>query len=232
MEKLALVTGANRGIGKEVCRQLAKEGYEVILTARDPEKGKTAARDLQQEQKDITIHFHQLDVTDPASIAALKDFVADKFGRLDLLVNNAGIVGSSTGTTSVDLEIIRKTFEINFYGPFQLSRQLLPFLKKSSDGRIINVSSRMGQLNDANSGFAGYRISKTALNALSAVMAADLLKAKIKVVAVCPGRTQTDMGGKGAPRSLKEGASGLTWLAISPDVISGKFYRDGKTIDW
>lgn len=228
-QKIAVVTGANRGIGKEIARALAVHGVKVILTARDPEKGLATVSRLSLQKLDVL--FHQLDVTSEASIAELTSFISREFGRLDILVNNAG-VGGGFDTISIPLAEFRNTVETNFYGPFMVSRALVPLLKKSSSGRIVNVSSGMGALNKMGGGYAAYRVSKTALNSLTAIMAADLAGTHIRINAMCPGWVRTDMGGPGAPRSVEQGAETAVWLALDPNIPSGKFFRDKKIIEW
>lgn len=231
MKKIVLVTGANRGIGLEICRQLARQDMTVILTARDPAKGEEACRRLQDEG--FAAVFHQLDVTDPHSIDALKEFVQRESGRLDVLVNNAGIGIGSKGAADADLHEVRQIMEINFYGAWRLILALLPLLRKSVEGRIINISSGMGAWRNLTGGYAGYRLSKTMLNALTVLMANELRNSNIKVNAMCPGWVQTEMGGRGAPRSVEKGAETAVWLAtLSNGGPTGKFFRNKKEINW
>jgi NAD(P)-dependent dehydrogenase (short-subunit alcohol dehydrogenase family) len=159
-----VVTGGNRGIGLDVCRQLAQRGAQVVLTARQSEAGQDAVRKLAAQK--LTVQFHPLDVTDPPSVTALRDFLDRTFGRLNVLVNNAGILSKEDrGGLDVPLQTVRATLETNTLGPLHLSQALAPLLRRSSSARIVNVSSGMGALSDMQGGYAAYRISKTALNA-------------------------------------------------------------------
>jgi len=229
-QRTILVTGANKGIGLEICRQLARLEMRVILTARDKDKGLEAVKLLEPEKG--TVEFHQLDVTDPASIAALHDFLHQEVQQLDGLINNAGIGVGTGGADEADIQEMRAILETNLFGPIQLTQALLPLLKKSSDGRIVNVSSGMGSLTNMGSGYAGYRISKTALNSFTAVLAQDLADTNITVNTMHPGWVRTDMGGQNAERSVEEGADTAVWLATAPNLPSGKFFMDRKEIPW
>ena len=230
-QKIVLVTGANKGIGFEICRQLAGKGLAVIMTSRNQERGMKAAEQLKRQ--DLLVDFHLLDVTDSASIKALERYLETKHDRLDVLINNAGIfIDDEMDSLNVDMDTVRKTFETNFIGPFLVSQVMLPLLKKSDDGRIINISSGLGQLSDTGSGFPSYSMSKAALNMLSAKMAADLKGTKIKVNSICPGWIKTDMGGKEAPGTVEEGADTAVWLATASQIPNGKFLRNRKVIDW
>ncbi|WP_340104873.1 SDR family oxidoreductase [Rhodohalobacter sp. 8-1] len=230
--KIALVTGANRGIGFETCRQLAEKGFTVILTSRNREKGKQAAEKLRREYSDI--EYHQLDVTDDETVMHVADYVKESHGRLDVLVNNAGInYDSNEHAITADLDIVRDTLETNLLGPWRVSKAFIPLIKKSESGRIVNVSSGSGALNNMTGGTPAYGVSKTALNALTVKLADELKGSGILVNAVCPGWVRTDMGGSAAPRSKEEGASGIVWAATLPgDGPTGGFFRDGKRIEW
>ena len=238
-EKVALVTGANRGLGFETCRQLAKKGFKVILTSRNQEKGEQATETLKKEGLDVT--FHQLDVTDQSSIEAVKTFVDKSFGRLDVLINNAGIFRDKGGIASDenpsvllgDVDAIQTTFDTNVYGVFRMCKTFVPLMQKNKFGRVVNVSSGMGQLSEMNGGYPGYRLSKTAVNALTRIFSEELKDANILVNSVCPGWVKTDMGGPNATRSIEEGVDTFVWLASLPDGgPSGKFFRDRKVIAW
>jgi len=230
--RIAVVTGANRGIGKEIARQLAKKGIHVILTARDEAKGKSACEEIMQKGMDI--EFHRLDVADGLSIQLLVRFINEKHGKLDILVNNAGIYLQDLDgrVDEVSIEIVRKTMDTNCYGPFRLCKALIPLLTKSAGGRIINMSSGMGALKDMGGGSPAYRISKTALNALTVTLASDLQDTPIRVNTMCPGWVKTDMGGSGATRDVEKGAETAVWLATASRVPTGKFFRDRKIISW
>ena len=230
-KKLAVVTGANRGIGLEVCRQLAGRGLKVILTARDQEKAKVACEQLKKQRLDVI--FHQLDLTDTGSIKNLARYIEKEFGKLDVLVNNAGILHPKDGpSTEVDLDAVRQTFETNLIGALALSQAMIPLMRKGG-GRIINVSSNMAVLADMVGGYAAYRISKVALNAATRVLASELAGTKILVNSMSPGWVRTDMGGEGAPLSAEEGADTVTWLAMLPDGgPTAKFFREREEIAW
>jgi len=229
-KKLAVVTGANKGIGKEIVRQLAEKGMHVILTSRNFDRGTLALRDLDNE----SIRYHQLDVTSQNSIAGLHDYIKREFGSLDVLVNNAGINYDTWHTAlGADLDNVRETFETNFFGAWQTIQILLPMLTKSKSARVINVSSGAGALNDMGAGTPGYSASKAALNVLTIKMAAELIKNKISINSVCPGWVRTEMGGATAPRSVEEGAETIVWLATEADhSLTGKFFRDKQEISW
>jgi NAD(P)-dependent dehydrogenase (short-subunit alcohol dehydrogenase family) len=231
--KIAVVTGANRGIGFEICRQLAAKGISVVLTSRDEAKGRMAVAQLRSQG--LEIEFYQLDVTDTSGIQRLGGFLARKYGAADILVNNAGIMADAKGTgmLGVPLQIIRTTMETNVYGPLVLCRELIPLMRKKNYGRIVNISSGLGQLSEMGGGMPAYRMSKTALNALTRTLAAELKGTNILVNSMCPGWVKTDMGGPNAVKTLAEGADTAVWLATLPDGgASGGFYRDRKAISW
>ena len=228
---IVVVTGANRGIGYEISRQLATRGAQVVFTARKPEAGKVAVKKLAAQN--MTVQFHPLDVTSSKSIVALREFLKRTYGRVDVLINNAGMIarGDAPGL-EVDLETVRITLETNALGPFHLSQTLVPLLEHSKRARIVNISSGMGALSEMESDYAAYRISKTALNAVTAILAAEL-RDKIVVNAACPGWVRTDMGGRSAERDVTEGADTPVWLALdAPQSLTGKFVRDRKVIPW
>ncbi len=229
---IALVTGGNRGIGFEIVRQLARREATVILTARRPDAGAAALAKLAREG--VHVSFQALSVTDESSIEALAAHVGAKFGRLDVLVNNAGISSSSdAGGHDVSLATVRETLETNTLGPLRMAQALLSLLAKSPAGRIVNVSSGMGALNDMEGGHAAYRISKTALNAVTRILAADLAAHRIAVNSMCPGWVRTDMGGAHAERDVAEGADTAVWLTLdAAQSLTGGFYRDREPIPW
>lgn len=232
-ERIALVTGANRGIGLEICRQLAKEGIKVVLSARDAAKGEAAANKL--AGSGCAVSFHRLDVTSEDSVAETLTWIDQTFGRLDILINNAGVSLDVRGTPALalDAKTLRDTLEINLVGPLRLSQAAIPLMQANHYGRIVNVSSTMGQLANMGGSSAAYRISKTALNALTRVLAAEIKDANIKVNCMHPGWVKTDMGGASAPKSVEEGADTALWLAVLPeDGPSGGFFAERKLIPW
>jgi NAD(P)-dependent dehydrogenase (short-subunit alcohol dehydrogenase family) len=233
-QRVAVVTGGNRGIGLEICRQLAKRGdMRAVLTARDPKKGKAAAEKLRDEG--LAVESHELDVTSEMSIKTLAGWLAGTWERCDVLVNNAGILADPRGSRVLDSQVktYRETLETNLIGPLMLIQALVPLMKRHGYGRIVNLSSGQGQLSDMGVGTPAYRISKTALNALTRTLAAELTGSGILVNSMCPGWVKTDMGGPGAPRTVEQGADTAVWLATLPDDgPNGGFFRDCKPIPW
>ncbi len=231
-QRVAVVTGANRGIGLEICRQLAQEAIHPILTSRDEAKGQTARQELVKEGLDVG--YHPLDVTEPESVQRLVAHLQQKHGRLDILVNNAGIaIDRGTGVLHTDLDTLRQTMETNLYGPLRLCQALVPLMRRQKYGRIVNLSSSMGQLSTMRSEAPSYRVSKTALNALTRILATYLQGTGILVNSMCPGWVRTDMGSPNAPRSVEEGADTAVWLATLPEGgPTGGFFRDRKAIPW
>ncbi len=231
MDKIALISGANRGIGLETGKQLLELGWNVVFTARNMHEGRPLINKLREKWK--SAWFHQLDVTDEQSISDVAEYVEDTCGRLDVLINNAGImIEENHKIMNVELDDLHKTMATNLYGPLMLTRTMLPFFKDSKDARVINVSSRMGQLSGMEGGHAAYRISKAALNALTIVMAKELEDDGIRVNTICPGWVRTDMGGPNANKTIKEGADTAVWLATADKIENGKFYADRKIINW
>ena len=228
-KRVAVVTGANRGIGREIARQLAQRpDLHVVLTARDDKKGAAAA-------KSMGVEFQPLDVDSEKSVAALAGFLGRTHGRCDILVNNAGILADPRGSRLLDskVETWRETLATNVLGPLMLAQALVPLMRKHRYGRIVNVSSAMGQLSDMGTGSPAYRVSKTALNALTLILAADLGGSGILVNSMSPGWVRSDMGGAGAPRSVEQGADTAVWLATLPDNgPTGGFFKDRKPIPW
>lgn len=232
-KKVALVTGANKGIGLEICRQLAKQDIRVILTARDENKGKEAV--LKLEKEGIELSFCQLDVAFDESVSKVAEFIEKKFGRLDILVNNAGImIDDGAMAMNPDFDVIRKTFEVNALGTLRMVSTFLPFMEQNKYGRIVNVSSGMGQLHEMGGGFPGYRLSKLAVNGLTKMLCVEVSStSNILINSMCPGWVKTDMGGENATRTVEEGADTAIWLATLPnDGPSGQFFRDRRRIDW
>jgi NAD(P)-dependent dehydrogenase (short-subunit alcohol dehydrogenase family) len=234
-KQIALVTGANRGLGFETSRQLAQQGIHVILSSRDIVKGEAAVEKLKAEG--LTVSYHPLDVADSESVKRLAQFIQEQFGHLEILVNNAGIFIDTQDTAEsifqANLETLQRTYETNVYGPLQLCQALIPLMQKQGYGRVVNVSSGMGQLSDMNGGSAGYRLSKTGLNALTRIFADELKETNILVNSVCPGWVRTDMGGPNADRNIEEGVNTIVWLATLPDGSpTGLFFRDRQPIPW
>ncbi|CFX49744.1 Short-chain dehydrogenase [Candidatus Filomicrobium marinum] len=234
--RVALVTGANRGIGLEIVRQLGRLGVMPIIASRELDKGKRAAEQLASEGLEPAVV--QLDVDDPQSIATGVANAKDLFGRIDILVNNAGILidGPSSGAPTVEnvpLSIVQQTFTTNIFGPLLMIQAVLPTMKEIGYGRIVNLSSGLGQLSEMGGGYPAYRMSKAALNTLTRTLASDLGHGDIKVNAMCPGWVKTDMGGPEATRSPEEGAETAVWLATLDDSgPTGGFFRDKKQIAW
>ncbi len=228
------MTGANKGIGFEVARQLVRERFRVFLGARNQEAGKVAAEKLNQEGKNQgKISFLEIDVSQPESIQRAAEEFARQSDRLDALVNNAGILlDEDKDVLALSAEMFQTTLRTNTLGALLVAQAFLPFLRKSDNPRIVNVSSGGGQLADGADGWApAYCISKTALNGVTAQLAAAL--PDFAVNSVCPGWVRTDMGGANATRSVAEGASGIVWLAAdAPQGETGKFWRDRKVIPW
>jgi NAD(P)-dependent dehydrogenase (short-subunit alcohol dehydrogenase family) len=229
---VALVTGANRGIGREVCRQLAERGYEVVLSARDGKQAQAAAEDIAHATA-ATVRPLTLDVADAKSIEEAAAQLRRGPGRLDVLVNNAG-VGTDWGVsgTSPDFEAIARALDTNFYGAYRLSVAVLDLLRESAHPRIVNVSSGMGGVAEMGGWSPGYRVSKAAMNAMTRILATELKDQGVLVNSACPGFVNTDMGGQfGAKKPVEDGAAGVVWLATLPDGgPTGGFFRDGKPI--
>ena len=230
---VALVTGANRGIGLAVVRGLLERGYLTVLGSRDPARGEAAAASLSAGPAGERVLPRRLDVTDPSSIERVASELAERFGRLDVLVNNAAILYDTwQQATTADLDVVREAMETNLYGPWRMVQLLLPLLRASRHGRIVNVSSEAGSLSSMGAGTPAYAVSKAALNALTRILAAELRGSHILVNAVCPGWVATDMGGPGG-RPVAEGAASVLWAVDLPDNgPSGGFYRDGRPLAW
>lgn len=267
--KIVLVTGGNRGIGFEICRQMDELGHTVIMGSRDLEKGKLAAGSFSEN-----VIVKQLDVNDEESIRSLFEWIKTDFGKLDVLINNAGIgeiqnankngvlaraknfmeanlfgarqinkliipilyksgiVSQKNGAGNISLSNVKQVMETNFYGAWRMIQVFVPLLLKSEDGRIINMSSGMGELKGLAGDYPGYRLSKTSLNALTIIFSNELKTEGIKVNAMCPGWVKTDMGGPNAPRTVSQGADTAVWLATEKEIPTGKFFRDREEISW
>jgi NAD(P)-dependent dehydrogenase (short-subunit alcohol dehydrogenase family) len=228
---VAVVTGANRGIGREVVRQLAESGYLVVLGARDAQRGRAAADDLGGEAAGIVAR--QLDVADDASVRAAADWVGDAFGRCDALVNNAAIeYDTDARATSADLDRVHRAMETNLYGAWRCALAFLPLLRRSPHPRLVNVSSGGGSISSMGAGTPAYSVSKAALNALTRILAAELRGDGVLVNAVCPGWVETNMGGPGG-RPVADGAASVTWaVRLGDDGPNGGFFRDGRPVEW
>ncbi len=227
--KNIVVTGANRGIGLEISKQLIEAGHHVIFTSRTESKGAAALKTIDPDGSHSALYI--LDIGDQQSILNFTKKIKSDYDHIDVLINNAGIFADGNQMThNIDMGMLEKTLQTNLYGPILLSKELIPILKKSDDPRIVNVSSGMGAINDLAGGYPAYRISKTSLNAFTINLAAEL--SDFKINAVCPGWVRTDMGGAGASRSVEQGAETPVWLALDSAVKSGKFHRDKRVIDW
>lgn len=237
--KIAIVTGANKGIGFEVAKQLAKDKILVILTSRDEQKGKDALDQL--KSMGYAGYYHQLDVTDQNSIDEFAKHMKEGIGKVDILVNNAGIFPEQeieNGEKTISIfdvpeEKILRAFTTNTLGPLRLIRALVPIM--SPDATIVNVSSTMGQLSTMDSAFPAYRISKTALNVITKLTADELKEnTDITINSVCPGWVKTDMGTQKAPKTVEQGADTIVWLALGANGThpTGKFFQDRKEIEW
>jgi NAD(P)-dependent dehydrogenase (short-subunit alcohol dehydrogenase family) len=229
MSQVAVVSGGNRGIGLEVVRQLAERDYEVVLGSRDLARGEAAARVLGREN----VQVRQLDVASDVSVDRFGRDLRDGFERVDVLVNNAAIDYDSWQTAAAaDLGVVREALETNLLGAWRLTKAVLPLLRKSERGRIVNVSSEAGSLAGMRGREPAYRASKAALNALTRMLASELAADRILVNAVCPGWTATDMGDHGG-RPVAVGAASVVWAAtLDADGPSGGFFRDGKPLPW
>lgn len=241
-KKVALITGANKGLGFEMARQLGQAGVKVVLAARDPQKGRAAAQKLEHEGQDV--EFLKLEVTDKNDQLAASRYLEEKFGRLDILINNAGIaedvMGSGKVSTTTE-DAIRRTFETNFFAPVALTQVLLPLLKKSDAGRIVNMSSILGSqtlhadlkspIYDFKS--LAYDASKAALNSFTIHLAHELKDTKVKVNSAHPGWVKTDLGTDAAPMEIPEGAkTGVELALLGEDGPTGGFFHLGKTLPW
>src|SRR4051794_26018413 len=227
-QKTALVTGANKGIGFEVVRELSRMGFRVFLGARNVDAGRAAAKKLGGD-----VAFIELDVSDPQSIRRAAEEMGRQSDRLDVLINNAGILlDEDKGALTITPEIFEKTVRTNTLGPWLVTQAFVPLLKKSRQPRVVNVSSGGGQLEDGADGWApAYCVSKTALNGVTVQLAAAL--PKFAVNSVCPGWVRTEMGGENADRSVAEGAATIVWLATdAAHDLTGKFVKDRKIIPW
>ena len=228
---IAIVTGGNRGIGYEICKELARIGCNVVLTCRNEIEGRHAVAKLDFGDK---IVFHKLDVTNIKDIESLRDWIVATYGRLDILINTAGVyLVEGVSVFDVDEKIMRDTLEVNFYGAFHMCRAFVPLMRENGYARIVNVSSGYGAMSEMGGKVAAYRISKAALNALTLIMAQELRDNNIKVNAVCPSWVSTEMGGKMAPVTPKAAAKDIVHFAILGETgQTGGFFRYKKPIPW
>lgn len=235
--KIAVVTGANRGLGLEITRQLAEAGFHVVMTARNKQRGAEALERLQADK--LSVELRGLDVTRSADARSLAEYLRDGYGKLDVLINNAGVLLESqteSGDRNADPlrvspTVVMETLNTNTLGALRLIQTLAPLMP--AGGRIVNVSSGMGALTDMDGGYLGYRMSKAGLNVITRVMAHALADRGILVNSVCPGWVRTALGSERAPRSPAQGAAGVIWAATSPELSSsGGFYRDAKPLAW
>ena len=229
-ERVAIVTGANRGIGLEVTRQLADLGYTVVLGSRDLGKGEAAAKKLKVGDR---VMARRLDVTEQSTIDRLRDEIATTFGSLHVLVNNAAIhYDTWENAVDADLRTAQEALDTNLFGAWRMCQAFIPLLRKSKRGRIVNVSSEAGSLASMGAGAPAYAVSKVALNALTRMLAAELRRDRILINSVCPGWVATDMGGPGG-RPVREGAASIVWAVELPDGgPTGGFFRDGRPVPW
>jgi NAD(P)-dependent dehydrogenase (short-subunit alcohol dehydrogenase family) len=227
-QPVAVVTGADRGLGHEVTRQLAEREYVVVLGSRDVAKGERAAARIGRDG----VVVRQLDVSDDESVRQAARWTADSLGRVDVLVNNAAILyDTANRATDVSLDVIREGLETNLFGAWRMAQALLPILLRSPHPRIVNVSSGGGSLATMGGGTPAYSVSKASLNALTRLLAGEL-RGRVLVNSVCPGWVATDMGGPGG-RPVEEGAAGVVWAATLPDDgPSGGFFRDRREVPW
>ena len=240
-QKTVLITGANKGIGFETARQLGGKGYTILVGARKETKGFEAVEKLKDEGFDAD--FIEIDATNAETIKLAAQTVGEKYGKLDVLVNNAGIVveDMSGKPSETSLEILRKTFDTNFFGVIAITQAFLPLIKKSDNGRIVNVSSGLGSLtqnSDPNWDYydakpLAYNSSKTALNAFTVILAHELKDTSIKVNSADPGYTATDLNGNQGTKTVAEGASIITDLAMLDESgATGSYFDDQGVLPW
>ena len=230
--RVALVTGANRGLGLETSRQLLAKGLNVVLTGRDDKALQRALHSLGKDETQAMAVV--MDVTDAASIERAQKAVSQRFGSVDILVNNAAVLPSGGGAVlSISPDAYTRTFETNVFGVIDVCRAFAPAMARAGYGRIVNVSSGAGQLSTMSTYAPAYSMSKAALNAFTRILAGTYRGNGVLVNAVDPGWVRTDMGGPSAPRSVEEGADTIAWLATLPDDgPTGGFFRDRRAIDW
>lgn len=231
--RIAIVTGANRGLGLEIARQLVKADVLVVAGCRDKAKCDAALEALRKEGANVDAF--ELDVADTRSVKRFVERVEKQHGAPSILVNNAGIYPESTESRVIDTptSMWRETFETNLFGAVRMCREVVPHMTRLRYGRIVNISSGLGQLSQMGEGSPAYRVSKAAINALTRTLAAEVAAQGILVNSMSPGWVKTDMGGESAPRSVEEGADTAVWLALLPsNGPTGQFFRDRKPIPW
>lgn len=232
MSRIALVTGGNRGIGYETCRQLAAMGMRVILASRRQDAGESAAHALNAENYDVT-PYH-LDVTDPSSVYECQVWVQKHYGQLDVLVNNAGVYpDEGVSIFDVTFETVQKAMSVNAYGPFLMCKAFVPMMREQDYGRVVNVSTGYASITQMGGYTGAYKMSKVAQNALTRIVAQEVRTYNIKVNAADPGWVATDMGGLAAPRNVEQGADTIVWLATLPDDgPTNSFFYDRELRTW
>ena len=235
--KVAIVTGANRGLGHALTKALAEDDYKVFMVGRNKVEIDNASMKLQEAG--LNVEGFEADVSKSRHVTALSSYVQSQFDHLDLLINNAGVIIEPGGLDSqvtcftINPDLVEEAYAINSVGALRMVQAFYDLLIKARQPRIVNVSSGMGALSEMKGGWPAYRMSKAAMNALTGVLAADLEGTRVKVNSVCPGWVRTDMGGPNAGRSIEEGIEGILWAArLDADGPTGGFFRDGKPIAW
>jgi NAD(P)-dependent dehydrogenase (short-subunit alcohol dehydrogenase family) len=232
-KRIAIVTGGNRGLGLEIARQLMKADVFVVVGCRDKPKCDIALETLKREGANVDAY--PLDVNDTKMVKRFVEYVEKQHGSPSILVNNAGVYPEATTSRVEDTptSVWRETFETNLFGAVRMCREILPLMKKLRHGRIVNISSGLGQLHQMGEGSPAYRVSKASLNALTRTLSAEVAGSGILVNSMSPGWVKTDMGGEDAPRSVEEGADTAVWLCLLPsNGPTGQFFRDRKPIPW
>ncbi|HEY1080547.1 MAG TPA: SDR family NAD(P)-dependent oxidoreductase [Bdellovibrio sp.] len=236
MKKIAIVTGANRGLGLATSEALAQRGFKVIMTMRNPDKAQSTINNLKMKNADVVVM--NLDLSQEKSINEFAEQIKKEYGFVDVLINNAGILidsedGGNSSLFKTKASTIQKTFATNTIGPFLLMQKIFPMMKQEGYGRIVNVSSGMAQLSEPQTASAAYRLSKTALNMATNLFASEVGDSDICVNAVSPGWVKTDMGGPHADRTVEQGIKGILWAATLPKGgPNGGFFRDGEALPW
>lgn len=237
-ERVSLVTGGNKGIGLELCKQLLANGHYVILTSRNEDKGKSAVASLSSISPNI--EYQKIDLEKPELFDALVKTIKKQHGKLDTLINNAGINLENSANSDLEVSALNPNYEdiqkmllVNTINTIQLTNKLLPILSNSDDGRIINISSSMAQLKNMTKGSIGYRLSKTGMNVMTKVFSEELKTSNIKINSVSPGWVKTDMGSQNARLEVEEAVETIIWLAtVEQLTLTGKFLKDKKELEW